>query len=56
VFYLGGKEAEAEAEFKSAAALNSNAGMYALGRLYYQQHRYPEAIAGIAQRWWRSIP
>lgn len=42
--FLAGKEAEAEAQFKAAADLNSTAGMYALGRLYYQQHRYPEAV------------
>lgn len=43
--YLLGREAEAEQTMKSALELRPDheATLYALGRIYYQQHRYPEA-------------
>ena len=44
--YLSGQEIEAEKFFKAALAIDSRheATLYALGRVYYQQKRYPEAV------------
>ncbi|MEZ5399614.1 MAG: tetratricopeptide repeat protein [Bryobacteraceae bacterium] len=49
VLYLLGKEIEAEGRMRAAveADLQNTAALYALGRLYYQQKRYPEAIARL---------
>lgn len=46
VLYLNGKEIDAEAWLKKALALEPNSEManYALGRIYYQQNRFPEAV------------
>jgi tetratricopeptide (TPR) repeat protein len=47
VLYLLGREAEAERSLKAALAIDANhwPSSYALGRVYYQQNRFPEAIA-----------
>lgn len=44
--YLMGKDTEAEEMMKSALALDPNhePAIYALGRMYYQSSRYPEAV------------
>jgi tetratricopeptide (TPR) repeat protein len=49
--YLSGQEIEAEKFFKAALAIDSRheATLYALGRVYYQQKRYPEAVRQFQQ-------
>ncbi|MBL8179968.1 MAG: tetratricopeptide repeat protein [Bryobacterales bacterium] len=44
--YLSGKDTEAEEMLKSALALDPQhePSIYALGRMYYQSSRYPEAV------------
>ncbi|MBI3683732.1 MAG: tetratricopeptide repeat protein [Acidobacteria bacterium] len=44
--YLAGKDREAEEMLKSALAIDSNhePSLYALGRIYYQLNRFPEAV------------
>ncbi len=47
VQFLLGKEVEAERSLKLALAANPDHGesIYALGRIYYHQHRYQEAVS-----------
>jgi len=49
--YLLGDEQGAERSLRQAIALNpkDTAGRYALGRIYYQQNRFPEAVAQLKQ-------
>lgn len=49
LFFLGGKEAEAEQAIQSAIEIDpKHAGAhYALGRIYYEQKRYPDAAAAL---------
>lgn len=44
--YFSGKDAQAEEMLKSALAIDPNheASLYALGRIYYQLNRFPEAV------------
>ena len=49
--YLSGNDVEAETLFQAALAIESRheATLYALGRMYYQQKRYPEEVQQFQQ-------
>lgn len=49
--YLAGQEGEAEKSFQAGLAIDARheATLYALGRVYYQEKRYPEAVQQFQQ-------